>query len=321
MPSCLAGRARRYSRRALKPTFPGNPPPPRPDLGLGSATFGRECGEPDARHLLQEAAAHGITHLDTAPAYSLGRSEEIIGGWLAAHPALRPRLTIATKLSPPYTRERMLASAEASLRRLGVEAVDLLYLHSWDASATEPEALTGLDDLVRMGRARAIGLSNASIEQLEEILRRQEALGVARCQDLQNNHNYAVRGAGPRVRARCRALGVGVTTYSPLGAGFLTGKHRDGVAPGSRFAVAPAHGGVYFHPPSWRRLAALEDVAKRHGIPSPLLALAWALSRPGTSRVLVGGRTADHVPQALAARNLDAAAALADLERQEPEED
>jgi aryl-alcohol dehydrogenase-like predicted oxidoreductase len=119
---------------------------------------------------------------------------------------------------------------------------------------------------------------------------------------VQNNHNLAVRNVTPELRAFCAARNIAIVTYSPLGAGFLTSKHRRGVEPGSRFEVAPGHQKIYFNPEAERRLAHLEALAARTGHSQAHLALAWALHQPGVASVLVGGRTPAHLDQALAAQ-------------------
>ncbi|MEQ1853064.1 MAG: aldo/keto reductase, partial [Chthoniobacteraceae bacterium] len=106
---------------------------------------------------------------------------------------------------------------------------------------------------------------------------------------------------------------IAIVTYSPLGAGFLTGKHQRGVAPGSRFDLVPGHQDVYFHESAYRRLARLEAVAARTGLSQAHLALAWALHQPGIASVLIGGRTPAHLDQALAAEALDDPALFVEL--------
>lgn len=269
-------------------------------IGLGCVTFGREIDEGAAHALLDHAYAKGVTFFDTAAAYAEGRSEAIIGRWLKSRGVGRGEVVIATKILPPYDAERMGAAVEASLERLGVEAVDLLYLHRWDATAESAAALEALDGFVRGGRVRAIGVSNHDRAQLERALQWQGS-ALERFSVVQNNHNLAVSDVSADFRELCATEEVAIVTYSPLGAGFLTGKHRHGVEAGSRFAVVPGHQDVYFHEQAWRRLARLEAIAKRTGYSQAHLALAWALHEPGVASVLVGGRTPAHLDQALAA--------------------
>lgn len=269
-------------------------------LGFGGATFGREIDEAASASLLDEAWAKGIRHFDTAAAYSNGLSERILGRWLATRRPLGA--TVATKALPPYTAEALSASLASSLERLGVARVDVYYLHRWDASLGD-DGLRVLDDAVRAGKVGSIGLSNVTPAAFEQVLGRQVALGLTPFKVLQCNHNYAVSEFDPSMQAVRAKYGFEVVTFSPLGAGFLTGKHREGVVPGSRFDIVPGHQSIYFQPEAKRRLERLHRVAAQTGVAAELLALRWALSTPGVETVLVGGRTMAHLNQALQARN------------------
>jgi aryl-alcohol dehydrogenase-like predicted oxidoreductase len=270
-------------------------------IGLGCVTFGREISEAAAHRLLDHALERGVTFFDTAAAYSGGASEAILGRWLAARRPPQDRLTIGTKLVPPYEPAAIRRSVEESLGRLGVDRLDLLYLHRWDATAESAAALQALDDLVRQGKIRALGVSNVTQEQLAPAIALQTERGWARFGVVQNNHNFAVRDAPPHFRRWCEEHGIAVVTYSPLGAGFLTGKHQHGVQAGSRFDVAPGHCDVYFHPQAYERLACLAQLAARTGHSQTALALAWALRQDVVASTLVGGRSPAHLDQAFAA--------------------
>ncbi|MCX6910618.1 MAG: aldo/keto reductase [Verrucomicrobia bacterium] len=283
-------------------------------IGLGCVTFGREIDEAAAHVLLDYAFARGVILFDTASAYAQGVSESIIGQWMASRRPAAGSVTVATKIQPPYEPARITETVGASLQRLGLAAIDLLYLHRWDATAESPAALAALDALVRSGKTRALGASNYNLPQLETALTLQEQHGLERFSVVQNNHNLAVRAVSAELRDFCAARNIAIVTYSPLGAGFLTGKHRHGVQPGSRFDLVPGHQDVYFHEEAYRRLARLESVATRTGHSQAHLALAWALHQPGVASVLVGGRTPAHFDQALAAQAFDDPALFAELE-------
>ncbi|WP_395745706.1 aldo/keto reductase [Prosthecobacter sp.] len=270
---------------------------PISQIGLGCVTLGREIDEEASMVLLDHALARGVRLFDTAAAYGQGASENILGRWVASR---RPEgITIATKILPPYDR----IDIAASMQRLGVDQIDLLYLHQWHESALSTGA--ALDDLVRSGRVKAVGLSNVTLEQVKS--------AGPRFSVVQNNHNLAVSDVNEALREYCMTNGTALVTYSPLGAGFLTGKHRHGVQSGSRFDLVPGHQDVYFHTDSYRRLATLEAVSARTGHSQAHLALAWALHQPGTASVLVGGRTPAHLDQAFAALALDDPALFAEL--------
>lgn len=282
-------------------------------IGLGCVTFGREIDEAAAHRMLDGACERGINFFDTASAYSRGASESIIGRWLASRRPAAGSVTVATKMLPPYEPARITEVVGASLQRLGLAAIDLLYFHQWHATAESPDALATLDALVHAGKVRALGVSNYNLPQLETALALQERHGLAHFSVVQNNHNLAVRDVSVELRQFCAARKIAIVTYSPLGAGFLTGKHQHGVQPGSRFALVPGHQDVYFHEESYRRLARLESVAVRTGHSQAHLALAWALHQPGVASVLVGGRTPAHLDQALAAQAFDDPALFAEL--------
>lgn len=282
-------------------------------IGLGCVTFGREIDETAAHRLLDYACERGVNFFDTASAYSQGASESIIGRWLASRRPAAGSVTLATKIQPPYEPARITEMVGASLQRLDLATIDLLYLHQWHATAELPAALAALDALVQADKVRTLGVSNYNRQQLETALTLQDRHGLTCFSVVQNNNNLAVRHVTEELRDFCAAQQVAIVTYSPLGAGFLTGKHQHGVQPGSRFDVAPGHQDVYFHEESYRRLARLESVATRTGHLQAHLALAWALHQPGIASVLVGGRTPAHLDQALAAQAFDDPALFAEL--------
>jgi len=290
---------------------------PLSPLCLGGSTFGREIDQAAAFALMDHAVARGITLFDTAATYTAGASEKIVGAWLASRRPAVGSLSVATKISPPFTPDAIDAAVAASAARLGVATIDLLYLHKWDAAAESPAALVELDRLVRSGRVRALGVSNFTAAQLQTVLRLQRQQGLATFRALQNFNNLAVSDVDPKVRELCAAGEVAIITYGPLGAGFLTGKHRGGVQPGSRFDVAPGHQTIYFKPGPETRLARLAAVAAQTGHPMAHLALAWAVHRPGVTSVLVGGRIPAHLDQAFAALALDEPALFTELETPE----
>lgn len=285
-----------------------------PPLGLGCVTFGREIDRAASFAMMDHALRHEITHFDTAAAYGSGASEEIIGQWLAAR-GTRDRIALATKILPPYSPATIEAAVNKSLRRLGQSALDLLYLHRWDESVASPEVLRALDALVRNGRVRHLAASNFSTAQLEQALRLQAELGLARFRALQTVHNYAVRSVDEPTRSLCAREQIAIVGYSPLGAGFLTGKHAQAVQPGSRFDLIPGHQNVYFNEVARRRLARLEEVSVQSGVAMTRLALAWAQQQPQIATVLVGGRSTAHLDQALQARDFSAPHLMQDLDR------
>jgi 1-deoxyxylulose-5-phosphate synthase len=284
-------------------------------IGLGGATFGREIDEPAAFEVLDRAFERGVTLFDTAEAYSAGRSEEILGRWLARR-GVRERVVVATKVTPPLGRARVIASAEASLRRLGLDTIDLFQLHSWDPHTPLEETLSALDELVSAGKLRYAGCSNFAPEQLAAAIERAGARGCPRMQSVQPVFNLALREIARELLPLCEAEHVGVITYSPLGAGFLTGKYRRGgsVPGGTRFEIVPGHQQIYFNDACFTAMERLRAAADAQGVPMARLALAWVLGRPGITATLVGARSPAQVDQAFdaagLARSADARAVL-----------
>lgn len=281
------------------------------DVGLGCVTFGREIDAATSHQLLDHAFEQGIRIFDTAAGYGDGASEKILGEW---NSKARPdRLMIATKFQPPFVPDRVVKAVGESLERLRGSQLDLLYLHKWDESATSVEFLEALDRVVREGLVREIGISNCDQVPLKNLRAVQEENGFIRFSVLQNNFNYAIRDVNADYREFCASQRIAVVTYSPLGAGFLTGKHKQGVVNGSRFDVIPGHQEVYFHPEAEERLARLENLAASSGQSQAHLALSWAMHQPGIDTVLVGARTKAHIDQAIAARAFFDSALLAEM--------
>ncbi len=274
-------------------------------IGLGCVTFGREIDRDTSFTVLDRALEAGITLFDTAEAYAAGRSEEVLGEW-AARRGVRDRIVLATKVTKPLSPTRIRSCAEDSLRRLRTDRIDLYQLHAWDADADLDGVLGALETLVREGKARHVGCSNFAAWQLARALWRQEILRVPPMASIQPIYNLVHRGIERELLPLCADRRVGVLTYSPAGAGFLTGKYRRGgpVPAGTRFDIIPGHQPIYFSDRGFRVLERVESAALAAGVPMATLALAWVLRQPGPTAVLVGARTPAHVDQALAAESL-----------------
>src|SRR5262245_46415425 len=196
-------------------------------IGLGCVTFGREIDQATAFTVMDRALERGVTLFDTAEAYAGGRSEEVVGRWLAER-GHRDRLVLATKVAGTLNRARVLTSAEASLRRLQTDRIDLFQVHHWDKTTPLEETLEALDLLLVQGKARAIGCSNYAAWQLCKALWRQEVHGWGRFESVQPNYNLVVREIETELLPLCADQQVSVLSYSPLGTGFLTGKYSQG---------------------------------------------------------------------------------------------
>ena len=271
-------------------------------IGLGCVTFGREIDKATSFAVLDHALERGINLLDTAEAYAAGESERVVGEWIADR-GVRDQVVLATKVSGTLTRERVIGSAEESLQRLGVDVIDLFQLHVYDDTTPVDETLAALDTLVEQGKVKHIGCSNWGAWQMAHALVRSAAEGGPRLESVQPPYNLVQREIEADLLPLCRDQQVGVLAYSPLGAGFLTGKYRPGqdIPSGTRFDVIPGHQPIYFHDTGWAALGRLDELAAQTGRSLVDLALSWVIAQAGVSSVLIGCRQISHVDQAFEA--------------------
>ncbi len=271
-------------------------------IGLGCATFGREIDAGLAFSVMDRALEHGINLFDTAEAYAAGHSEEVVGQWLAERKT-RDQIVLTTKVSGTLNRARILASAEDSLRRLQTDCVDLFKVHTWDDQTPLEETLAALDDLVRQGKTRYIGCSNYTADQLAKALQLSEANSWRRFEAVQPNYNLVQRDIEEALLPLCAEQEIGIVSYSPLGAGFLTGKYRrdETVPEHTRFGVIPGHQDIYFKDEHFRTVEGLRAKATEWNRPMIQLALAWVIAQQGITSVLIGARNTGHVDQAFQA--------------------
>lgn len=274
-------------------------------VGLGCVTFGREIDRAASFAVLDHARAAGITLFDTAEAYAQGASELVLGQWMADR-RCRAAVTIATKVSGPLTAKRIASSANESLSRLQTDVIDVFQLHSWDVETPLEETLEALTKLVESGKVRCLGCSNFAAWQLAKALLWAEVAMKPRLECVQPPYNLVQRESEADLLPMCADQRLGVITYSPLAAGFLTGKYQPGgaIPKGSRFDVIPAHQPIYFTPRAFAVLSQLEALALQHGRSTTELALSWILRRPNVASVLIGARSTLQIDQAMAAQQL-----------------
>ena len=276
--------------------------------GIGSAPayFGGGESREQAFAIMDAAWDAGITTFDTADAYGGGRSETIIGEWLATKGRdVRNEIVLSTKTFNPMDEgedhglapARVRRQLESSLRRLGVERVEMFLTHDWDPDVPIAETAGALDELRAEGKLATYGLSNVDGAQLRD------ALAGGSFGWVQNSYSLLDRAADQEVLPLCAEHGLGFTPFSPLAGGWLTGKYRRGEAlpPGSRMAMRPE---PYEHLRDDRifdALEALERVAADQGTTPAALALAWLLADPRVSAIIVGPRRPQHLEPAVAA--------------------
>ncbi len=286
-------------------------------LVLGGNVFGWTADEKRSFALLDAFVDAGLNAIDTADVYSSwvpgnegGESETIIGKWLKANPAKRDKVVIVTKVGSEMGPGRkglgaayIAEAVEASLRRLGVEAIDV-YLSHWPDPATPyAETLGAYAKLIEAGKVRSVGASNLDAAQLGEALKVAKDKGLPRYEVLQPEYNLYDRAQldGPLL-ALCRAEGLGVITYFGLAKGFLSGKYRGE----ADLARSPRGDGIagYLNPRGFAILGALDKVALNHGAQPAEVALAWVMAKPSTTAPIASATTLDQLRSLVRATEL-----------------
>ncbi len=268
-------------------------------LGMGCVTFGREIDQDTSFVIMDHALEKGINIFDTAAAYAAGASEKVMGEWFADR-GTRDQIVLASKVNGVLTHEHVIASAEQSLKNLKTDRIDLFQLHHWDEETPLEETLGALTTLVEQGKVRAIGCSNWSAEQMREALALSEKEGLARMESVQPPYNLVQREIEAELLPLCCEEKIATVCYSPLGAGFLTGKYRRGqnVPEGTRFDVIPGHQPIYFTDHGYAIVERLEKASEETGLSMVQLAMAWVLNRKNVTTVLIGARNTSQVDQA-----------------------
>lgn len=273
-------------------------------LCFGAMTFGEQDqkqfawlgneGQEAANRMVDTCIDAGINFFDTANAYGGGTSERMLGKALEGK---RDDVVLATKVCLPMgkginrtgnSRASITREVEASLKRLGTDYIDLYQLHQWDASTPIEETLRAMDDCVRQGKVRYIGLSNSAAWQIMKADGIAERLGLERFCSLQAYYSLVGRDLEWDILPAIRDLGMGTMIYSPLSSGFLTGKYTgEGAAEGRRSAVN--------YPPvdfeqGDKVVGVLREIGETHNRPPGQIALSWLLHQEGVTSVIVGAR-------------------------------
>lgn len=296
------------------------------EVCLGTMTFGWTADEPTSHAIMDAALDNGITFIDTADIYSrwspdshAGKSEEIIGRWLAGQQ--RDRIVLATKVrgqmsddpaDQGLSRRHIVAAAEGSLRRLGTDYIDLYQTHWPDQEVELEETLRALDDLVRDGKVRALGCSNAPAWYTMKALWTSDTHDLARFESLQPHYNLVNRAEFEReLRAVCQDQQLAVIPYSPLAGGFLTGKYRRGQAApeGSRGSGNGRIQQYMQQPRNYELIDALEQIGQAHGKTVAQVALAWLIDAPAVTAPIVGANTVAQLHDTLGALGFTLSAA------------
>jgi aryl-alcohol dehydrogenase-like predicted oxidoreductase len=286
---------------------------------LGMMSFGNDSDrawvldEDAAEPIVRAAVDGGITFFDTADTYSNGASE-IATGRLVTKMLSREEVVIATKVFMPVTpgenggglsRKHILSGIDASLRRLGMDYVDLYQIHRWDGRTPIEETMGALHDVVRSGKARYIGASSMFAWQFAKAQHVADANGWTRFVSMQPHYNLLYREEEREMIPQCLDQGVGIIPWSPLARGVLAGNRtRQGEKLTTRSDTDPFTDYLYSQPTDFDVVERVAEVAAGHGVPPAQVALAWLLRRPGVTAPIVGATKLAHLTDALAAEEL-----------------
>ena len=290
------------------------------ELCLGTMIFGedgpRSTPADEATAMIHHFLDAGGSFIDTADVYAGGRSEEIVGQAIKER---RDEVILATKVRFPtgsgkndvgLSRRHIMRGVHASLKRLQTDVIDVLFVHCWDPFTPLEETMRALDDLVREGAVRYLGVSNFKAWQVMKALAISDAQGYARFVAGQYQYSLVQRDIEYEFDDLCVSEGIGLTPWGPLGGGFLSGKYKRGERPTEgRIATATEE-----QAESWERRAternwhvtdAVGEVAEKRGVSYPQVALAWLRAQPTVSSVILGARTMDQLKDNLGAAEID----------------
>lgn len=299
---------------------------------MGTMTFGLQCDEPTSQAIMNRAFDAGIDFFDTAEVYPVppshervGLTEEIVGNWLRTKP--RDAVTIATKITGPghgwfrapvrggrcfIDRHQIIASCEASLRRLQTDFIDLYQVHWPDHGMRYEELMAALTELRQSGKVRVLGCSNETCWGVMKSLWASDMQGLDRFETVQNNFSLINRRCESELAQVLRQEGMSLLPYSPLGGGVLTGKYKDGPPPGGRFTEYLLHGGDrqkrmaqrFVNARSLETTDRLRVIAEDIGVSVTTLALAWTRQHDFVASTIFGASSVKQLDETLAAAQL-----------------
>ncbi|MCG5436378.1 aldo/keto reductase [Micromonospora foliorum] len=282
-------------------------------LALGTMNFGVDGfhaaygkTEAEAEPIFRQYLEAGGNFIDTADFYTAGESEKILGR-LIDRAGVRERLVLTSKFTNTVDptdpnasgngRKHIMRAVEASLRRLGTDYIDLYLLHTWDRITPVEEVVHTLDDLVRAGKIRYAGLSDVPAWYAARAQSYAEAHGLAPTINLQLPYSLVSRGIEAEYVAMAQTMGMGLTAWSPIASGLLSGKYRrtgDGLS-GSGRLTNPDAGGREVSPSEWQVIEALESVAADLGRSMAQVAINWVATQPAVASVIIGASSAEQV--------------------------
>ncbi|HLH97317.1 MAG TPA: aldo/keto reductase [Xanthobacteraceae bacterium] len=275
-------------------------------VGLGCNNFGGRIGPAESRAVVHKALDLGITLFDTADAYgNQGGSEQCLGEILGDR---RRDIVLATKFGLPMdekgatggaSRRYVIAAAEASLKRLRTDWIDLYQVHRFDAKTPLEETLRALDDLIRAGKVRYAGVSNFAAWQVVDACWTARTLGLNRLVSCQDEYSLLVRDIEAELLPAMQAFGLGLLPYFPLAGGFLTGKYRRGAAlpAGARLTLRKNLAERFLTQANWSVVEHLQQFCSERGHTLVELAFSWLAGRPAVASVIAGATKPEQVEQ------------------------
>ena len=288
-------------------------------LCLGTMTYGSKkwrewvLVEPESKPFFRRAIELGINFFDTADVYSLGASEEIVGRALKEFGAGRDRLVVATKVHSPMgddpnqrglSRKHIFHAIDDSLRRLGMDYVDLYQIHRFDAETPIEETVEALDEVVKMGKALYVGASSMYAYQFAKMLAKADEMGCTRFVSMQNHYNVIYREEEREVLPLCREERIGVIPWSPLARGFVMGRDRNEKNQTARARTDDYGHSMYYQNADYKVVERVTEVARKHGVSNAQVALAWVLHQPGITAPIIGASKMAHLEEAVKALEL-----------------
>jgi 1-deoxyxylulose-5-phosphate synthase len=285
-------------------------------LCLGTMTYGSKkwrewvLDEQESMPFFRRAVELGINFFDTADMYSEGASEEVTGRALKQFGPSRDRLVVATKVFNPMgsdpnqrglSRKHIFHAIDDSLRRLGMDYVDLYQIHRFDFETPIEETIEALDEVVKMGKALYVGASSMRSYQFAQMLAKAGEMGCARFVSMQNHYNLIYREEEREMLPLCREEGVGVIPWSPLARGFVMGRRRNET---SERAKTDDYARNLYQESDYQVVDRITQVAAKHGVSNAQVALAWVLHKPGITSPIVGASKMPHLEEAVKALDL-----------------
>ncbi|HOM72121.1 MAG TPA: aldo/keto reductase [Armatimonadota bacterium] len=283
------------------------------EISLGNwLTSGDKLDEQASHAIFDRAWELGINFFDTADIYAKGRAEEILGTWLKTKP--REQVVVATKCrgrmwdgpnGEGLSKKHILEAAEASLRRLGLDYIDLYQFHWPDNDTPIEESLEAMAILMEQGKVLYAGCSNFDTEELRDALEVADELGLPRFISTQPRYNMFQRGIEATLMPRCAKEGIGIIVWSPLEQGLLTEKYLTGTAPAGSRLYGHEEGQSWLNPANLKALNELAEIAHSKNAKLSQLALAWILSHPEITSCIVGASKVEQIEENAQAADLD----------------